>query len=132
MWRQGLRVNFTNSRQHTKITSVLEVVEFVNNAILKIREINLKNPRTFLAHRSKLRIAKKFGVKDIDPLFQLPRLPVSLMESLQNILWEIDLPVKPVKDVVDEFHSSVILNHRWQDQASCTGSKYSSKLAQYS
>jgi len=65
---------------------VLEVVEFVNNAILKIREINLKNPRTFLAHRSKLRIAKKFGVKDIDPLFQLPRLLVSLMESLQDEL----------------------------------------------
>ena len=49
------------------------VLEIVNNAMLKIQELDVRNPRTYIAHCSKVRLAKRFGQKDTDPLFKLPR-----------------------------------------------------------
>ena len=52
-----------------KWSGPLVVMELVNNAMIKIQEIEVKNPRTYIAHRSKLRLAKRMGQKDTDPLF---------------------------------------------------------------
>ena len=52
-----------------KWSGPLVVLELVNNAMIKIQEIEVKNPRTYIAHRSKLRLAKRMGQKDTDPLF---------------------------------------------------------------
>ena len=48
------------------------------------------------------------------------------MRDLEEDLSEIDLPCKPIKDVVDKFHSRGILNHRGQDQDNSTTSESSS------
>ena len=52
------------------------VTEVINNALVKVKEYGVRNPQTYVAHRSKVRVAKKLGEKDVDPLFKLPRIPV--------------------------------------------------------
>ena len=56
-----------------KWSGPLVVIEVVNEAMIKIQELEVKNLRTYFAHRSKLCLAKKMGQKDTDPLFKLPR-----------------------------------------------------------
>ena len=68
--------------------------EILNPAMLKIQEIGVRNPRIYTAHRSKVRMAKHFGQKDVDPLFKLPRLPRAEMEELSQELEEFELPGK--------------------------------------
>ena len=62
----------------------------------------MKNPRIYIAHRSKLRVAKKMGQKDTDPLFRLPRLPKDEMDQISEELEEFEFPGKPNQDVIDE------------------------------
>ena len=77
---------------------------------------HVQGPRTYCAHRSKLRLAKKFGQKDVDPLFHLPRIPKDIMDNLAEELSEINLPCKNIVEVVDKFHSDEVANHRGQQQ----------------
>ena len=49
-----------------KWNSPLVVLEIVNKAMIKIQELDVKNPRTYIAHRSKVRLAKRFGQKDTE------------------------------------------------------------------
>ncbi len=59
-----------------------------------------------MAHRSKIRIAKKFGQKDVDPLFKLPRIPAEAIRDLQDELSEFELPARQLDaEIMDEFHS---------------------------
>ena len=59
-----------NSRKlQIKWSGPLVITEVVNDAMIKIQELHVKNPRIYIAHRSKLRLAKKMGQKDTDPLF---------------------------------------------------------------
>ena len=59
-----------NSRKlQIKWSGPLVITEVVNDAMIKIQELHVKNPRIYIAHRSKLRLAKKMGLKDTDPLF---------------------------------------------------------------
>ena len=60
------------------------VTEIINNALVKVKEYEVRNPRTYVAHRSKVRVAKKFGEKDVDPLFKLPRIPVEAIKDLAD------------------------------------------------
>ena len=93
-----------NSRKlQIKWSGPLVITEVVNDAMLRIQELNVKNARTYIAHRSKLRLAKKMGRNDTDPLFRLPRLPKDEMDQISKELEEFELPGKPNQDVIDEF-----------------------------
>ena len=48
------------------------VTKIINNAMVEVKEYEVKNPRTYVAHRSKIRLTKKMGQKDVNPLFKLP------------------------------------------------------------
>ena len=37
------------------------VERIINNAMLQLKEYDVRNPRTYVAHRSKVRLAKKLG-----------------------------------------------------------------------
>ena len=54
----------------------------------------MHKPRLYDAHVSKLRLAKKMGERDPDPIFILPRLPKEDMLQLADKLSEINLPCK--------------------------------------
>ena len=96
-----------------KWSSPLVVIEVVNKAMIKIQELEVKNLRTYFAHRSKLCLAKKMGQKDTDPLFKLPQLPKSKMDQLSQELEEFELPGKSNQDVIDEFCEE-IHKSQWQ------------------
>ena len=64
----------------------------------------MSKPRTYVAHRSKLRLCKKMGEKDVHPVFRLPRLPKEVMLQLEDELSAIELPCLVEHDVFDEFH----------------------------
>ena len=49
------------------------VLKNINNAMIMVKEYDVKNPRTYVFHPSKVCLAKKMGQKDVDPLFKLPR-----------------------------------------------------------
>ena len=62
------------------------VSKIINNAMIEVTEYDVKNPQTYVAHRSKIRLAKKMGQKDVDPLFKLPRLPAEAVKDLAEEL----------------------------------------------
>ncbi len=103
----------------------LTVTKIINKVMIKVTETNVNRPRWYVAHLSKILLAKKFGQKDVDPLFQLPRLPVEMMKTLEEELSEFKIPARSLhaNDLVDEFPSSVIPNQRGQDKPSSTVSK---------
>ena len=81
------------------------VKEIINNALVRVEEYDVKNPRTYVGHRSKIRCAKKMGQKDVNPLFKLPRLPASAIKELAEELSEFELPaIQLDAEVADEFH----------------------------
>ena len=107
----------------------LEIVEIINPAMYKIQELIGKKPRKYLAHRSKLRLARKNGEKNISPTFILPRLPPDIMKeiALDEEFSTLELPKLP--SVIDGFYNGHI-DHRGQDvqeEASSTVSTMSSK-----
>ena len=63
-----------------------EVDRVVNNAMIRIKEEGVDKPRYYMAHISKLRLAKRMGVKYTNPVFKLPRLPKKIMENLEEEL----------------------------------------------
>ena len=98
-----------NSRKlQIKWSGPLVTTEVVNKAMIKIQELHVKNPKTYIAHRSKLRLAKKMGQKDTDPLFRLLRLPKDEMDQINQELEEFELPGKSNQDVIDEFHQDFL------------------------
>ena len=96
------------------------VTEIINNALVRVKEYGVKNPQTYVAHRSKVRIAKRFGQKDVDPLFKLPRLPAEAIRDLADELSEFELPARQLDaEVIDEFHSQASeIRHRGKDHCS--------------
>ena len=97
-----------NSRKlQLKWSSPVFVTEIINNALVRVKEYDVKNPRTYVAHRSKVRLAKKLGQKDMDPLFKLPRLPAEAIRDLADELSEFELPARQLDaEIIDEFHLS--------------------------
>ena len=100
------------------------VTEIINNALVKVQEYGVKNPRTYVAHRSKVRVAKKLGEKDVDPLFKLPRIPAEAIRDLQDELSEFELPARQLDaEVMDEFHSQTSeIRQRGKDHRSSISS----------
>ncbi len=100
------------------------VTEIINNALVKVQEYGVKNPRTYVAHRSKVRVAKKFGEKDVDPLFKLPRIPAEAIKNLEDELSEFELPARQLDaEVMDEFHSQTSeIRQRGKDHRSSISS----------
>jgi len=87
-------------------SSPVLVTEIINNALVRVKEYDVKNPQTYVAHRSKVRLAKKLGQKDMDPLFKLPRLPAEAIRDLADELSEFELPARQLNaEVIDKFHS---------------------------
>ena len=62
------------------------VTKIINNAMIMVKEYDMKNPQTCVAHHSKVRLTKKMGQKDVDPLFKLPRLPAEAVKGLAEIM----------------------------------------------
>ena len=92
----------------------------MNQAQVKIKEINVPNPQENTAHISKLRLVKKIGERDLNPIFQLLRLPKEVMLELEDELFKINLPCKVDQSLVDEFYKDI--NHgSHQDDDSSTG-----------
>ena len=77
----------------------------------------MKNPRTYFAHRSKIRLAKRMAQKDVDPLF---KLPAEAVKDLSEELSEFELPAKQLNaEVIDEFHSQTSeIHHQGRDHRS--------------
>jgi len=87
---------------------------------VKVKEYDVRCPRTYTAHRSKVRVAKRSGEKDIDPRFKLPRIPAEAAKHLAEELSEFELPAKQLDaELIDEFHSqSSEINQRGRGQRS--------------
>ena len=49
----------------------VEVTKIINPAMIEVKEMYVKNPWTYIVHRSKIRLAKKIRQKDVDLLFRL-------------------------------------------------------------
>ena len=93
----------------------------MNKAQVKIKEMNVPNSREYTAYISKLRLAKKMGKRDLNPIFWLPRLPKEAMLQLEDKLSMIDLPCKVNNSLVDEFYKDVNHRSQHQDDDSSTG-----------
>ena len=48
------------------------VKEIINNALVRVEEYDVKNPRTYVAHQSKIQCAKKMGQKMLIPCSNCP------------------------------------------------------------
>ena len=79
----------------------------MNQAQVKIKEINVPNPQENTAHISNLRLVKKIGERDLNPIFQLLRLPKEAMLELEDELFKINLPCKVDQSLVDEFYKGI-------------------------
>ena len=101
------------------------VTKIINKAMLEVKQYEVKNPWTYVAHQSKIRLAKKMGQKDVDPLFKLPRLPAEVMKDLAEELSTFELPAKQLDaKVIDEFHSQASeIHHRGRDHRSSISSE---------
>ena len=101
------------------------VKEIINNAMIMVQEYEVKNPRTYVAHCSKVHLAKKMGQKDVNPLFKLPRLTAEAIRDLAEELSQFELPARQLDaDLVDEFHShDSEIHHRGRDHCSSISSE---------
>ena len=100
------------------------VERIINNAMLELKEYDVKNPRTYVAHRSKICLVKKMGQKDVDPLFKLPRIPAEAIADLAEELSQFELPAKQLDaELNDEFHSQKSeIHHRGRSHRSSISS----------
>ena len=93
------------------------VTKIINNAMIMVKEYDVKNPWTYVAHRSKVRLAKRMGQKDVNPLFKVPRLPAEAVKDLAEELSEFRLPARQLDaELIDEFHSeNSEIHHRGRE-----------------
>ena len=72
----------TNSRKLSiRWSGPLLINKILNDTMIEVKEIGVKKPRIYVAHSTKLRLAKRNGSKDINPSFILPR--ISLKDAVQ-------------------------------------------------
>ena len=72
--------------------------------MIEVKEIGVKKLRFYVAHRTKLRLAKQNGSKEINPSFILPTLKDAV--QMEDALITVVLPAKNFTDQIeDEFCS---------------------------
>jgi len=87
------------------------VSKIINNAMVEVKEYEVKNPWTYVAHHSKIRLTKKMGQKDVNPLF---KLPAEAIKDLAEKLSEFELPARQLDaEIIDKFHSQSSEIHHW-------------------
>ena len=65
----------TDSRKlSVKWSGPLIIDSIINETMFRVKEIKVKSPRVYTAHRTKLRLAKRGEKKDINLSFFLPRI----------------------------------------------------------
>ena len=94
-----------NSRKLViKWSGPLIINRFVNNRMIEIKEIRVKKLRVYMAHCTKLSLAKCNGVKDLNPNFFLPRILLKDAGQMEDALSTVVLSAKVFTDQVkDEF-----------------------------
>ena len=91
-----------NSRKLAiKWSSPLIINRFVNNQMIKIKEIHVKKPSVYDAHCTKLRLAKPNGLKDLNPSFFLLRMLLKDAGQMEDALSTVVLPAKIFTDQVE-------------------------------
>ena len=88
-----------------KWSGPLVIKEQINGTMFRVTETKVKSPRTYTAHRTKLRLAKRGGQKDINPSFFLPRISKKEGLQMEDALSTVILPARVFDDVEDEFCS---------------------------
>ena len=92
----------TNLRKFAiKWSGPLIIHRFVNNTMIEIKEILVKKPRIYVAHRTKLRLAKRNGMKDLNPSFFLQRILLKDAGQMEDALSTVVLPAKIFTDQVE-------------------------------
>ena len=80
--------------------------KILKETMIEVKEIRVKKPRLYVAHRTKLRLAKRDGIKDINPSFFLPRISIKEAAQMEDALSTVVLPARIFTDrVEDEFCS---------------------------
>ena len=70
--------------------------------MIEVQEIRVKKSRVYVAHRTKLRLAKKNGSKDLIPSFVLPRISLKDAGQMENALSTVVLPAKIFTNQVED------------------------------
>ena len=96
----------SNSRKlQLRWSGPLVIKDILNNNMIRVEEIRVKKPRIYVAHRTKLRLAKRQGEKDLNPSFFLPRITSKDAVQLEDALSTVVLPAKFYKDKIEgEFY----------------------------
>ena len=82
-----------------------------------------------MAHRTKLRLSKREGEKDLNPSFFLPRITSKDAVQLEDALSTVVLPAKVYKDKIeDEFYGEFSPKTHPQGGTSLSGSTMSSRV----
>ena len=114
----------TNSRKLSiRWSGPLLINRILNDTMIEVKEIRVKKPRLYVAHRTKLRLAKRDGNKDINPSFILPRISVKEAVQMEDTLSTVVLPARIFTDRVEDEFCSIT---RPQVGTSLSGSTLSS------
>ena len=83
----------------------VQVTQIINNALLRVKEAFVNHPREYVAQRSKLRLCREMGEKDVNPMFQLPR---EVMLQMKDELSAVELPCLVEDQLIDEFYDDLV------------------------
>ena len=70
--------------------------------MIEIKEICVRKPSVYVAHCTKLRLAKCKCMKDLNPSFFLPRIALKDAGQMEDVLSTAELSAKIFTDQVEE------------------------------
>ena len=85
----------------------LLINKILNETMIEVREIGVKKQRIYVAHPTKLRLAKQNGSKDINPSFILQRISSKDAVQMKDALSTVVLPAKYFTDQIEEEFCSI-------------------------
>ena len=113
----------TDSRKlSVKWSGPLIIDSIINETILCVREIRVKSLRVYTGHRTKLRLAKPEGKKDMNPSFFLPRISKKEGLQMEDDLSTVMLPAKVFNDRVEDKFCSITRPQVGRSLSGSTGS----------
>ena len=114
----------TNSRKlSVKWLGPLIIDSIINETMFRVIKIKVKTQRVYTAHRTKLRLAKHEGKKDINPSFFLPRLSRKEGQQMEDALSTVVLPAKIFTDRVEDEFCSITRPQGGKSLSGSTGSR---------